>query len=200
MLTYNLHGFNQGESFLIDACNSGVYDIIFLQEHWLNTDNITKLSAINTDYFVFGESAMIKENASTILYGRPYGGVASLVNKRLLPDCKCKYVGERIVALSVCNSLFINTYLPCDDGSVSSSDNVIEKLSIITDLINESNYDSIFIVGDLNTNLSSDRKKVNFLLKLYSMNNSMSFMVPVDSDLNVCHTFSNDKTWMFKSN
>ena len=115
----------------------------------------------------------------------------SLINDYCL-RLKRKYVGERIVALSVCNSLFINTYLPCDDGSVSSSDIVIEILSIITDLINACNYDSIFLASDLNTNLSSDRKNAS-LVKTILMDNSMSIMVPVDTDLNVCHTFSNDK-------
>lgn len=84
MLTYNLHGFNQGESFLIDACASLQYDIIFMQEHWLGTDNMYKLSSISKDYVVFGESAMIKKTSSGILYGRPFGGVATLVKKKPL--------------------------------------------------------------------------------------------------------------------
>jgi len=78
LLTYNLHGFNQGESFLIDACSSHLYDVIFVQEHWLGTDNICKLSGISNDYVAFGESAMSKKTSSGILYGRPFGGVATL--------------------------------------------------------------------------------------------------------------------------
>ena len=35
MVTLNMHGFNQSSDFLTDTCNSGVYDLIHIQEHWL---------------------------------------------------------------------------------------------------------------------------------------------------------------------
>ena len=49
-----MHGFNQGEDFLKDACDLLDYDIILLQEHLLNTQNLPKILLINENYIVFG--------------------------------------------------------------------------------------------------------------------------------------------------
>jgi hypothetical protein len=48
-----------------------------VQEHWLSTDNITKLAGVSEEYIVFGKSAMSTETASGILHGCPYGGVCN---------------------------------------------------------------------------------------------------------------------------
>ena len=70
ILTFNMHGFNQGETFLVETGASLLYDVICVQEHWLSTDNISKLAGISEDYIVFGQSAMSAETASGILHGR----------------------------------------------------------------------------------------------------------------------------------
>ena len=74
MLTFNMHGFNQGAEFLTDACTSLEYDVIFLQEHWLSEANMSKLHTFNNNYLMFGISAMSVATATGILIGRPYGG------------------------------------------------------------------------------------------------------------------------------
>ena len=76
-----MHGFNQGETFLTKACASSAYDVICMQEHWLSSDNITKLVGVSDEYIVFGDSAMLAETSSGILYGRPYGGVAIFLRR-----------------------------------------------------------------------------------------------------------------------
>ena len=192
LLTFNMHGFKQGEPFLSDACLSNNYDLICVQEHWLGSDNLNKLSCINDNYISFGESAMINSNASGILYGRPYGGVATLINKNLVSGCKCLHTSERLVALSIFNSMFINTYLPCDDRSQTAADDVTEILAVISDLLSDFSYDSIFLCGDLNTDLNRDRGNATLIKNLlYECN--MFFLNIVDDDQKLCHTFSNVK-------
>ena len=196
LLTYNLHGFNQGESFLIDACSSHLYDVIFVQEHWLGTDNICKLSGISNDYVAFGESAMSKKTSSGILYGRPFGGVATLVSKSLCGDTKCVFVGERIVAVNICGALLINVYFPCDDGSLESYDLVVEMLSTIECIItdNISSCKALFIGGDFNTDLNLNRRNA-LLLKDFLVEYDMKFLSNTDgvNNYSVSHTFSNEK-------
>jgi hypothetical protein len=38
LITYNLHGFNQGSSLLAHLCENKLADFIFVQEHWLYSE------------------------------------------------------------------------------------------------------------------------------------------------------------------
>jgi len=38
-----MHGFAQGELLLSSICNDLKYDVIFVQEHWLSSDQLYKL-------------------------------------------------------------------------------------------------------------------------------------------------------------
>ena len=46
VVTYNMHGFNQGVLELQSLCIAKKYDIVFIQEHWLTNDLLR-----NFDYF-----------------------------------------------------------------------------------------------------------------------------------------------------
>ena len=50
----------------------GRYDILFLQEHWLNNNQLATFNCYFPGYCVHGVSAM---DSSKILLGRPNGGV-----------------------------------------------------------------------------------------------------------------------------
>lgn len=80
-VSYNMHGYNQGLSSLLDLCNNDRPDLILLQEHWLSITNLSKFD-IFTEYFCFGSSAMTDRLESGILKGRPFGGVAVLVQNK----------------------------------------------------------------------------------------------------------------------
>ena len=73
ILTYNMHGFNQGSTLLQDICNSTKYDIIFIQEHWLTPSNTVKLLNISENYVGFGISVMETAVSKGLLRGRPWG-------------------------------------------------------------------------------------------------------------------------------
>ena len=85
VVSYNMHGFYQGLSVMQDLTVNvnDRPDIFLLQEHWLTPANLHKFDDYFSDYFSFGSSAMSKCVQSGVLMGRPFGGVISLVNKKL---------------------------------------------------------------------------------------------------------------------
>ena len=193
LMTFNMHGFNQGETFLSDACSSNKYDVICLQEHWLSSDGMTKLVNFNNDYTVFGESAMTQSTTTGVLYGRPYGGVASLVRRSLINEARCLLLGERVVIIKVCNSIFINAYFPCDDGSLASYDLLIDMLSQMTNVLNDAKFDYVFLSGDFNVNLDLQRRNA-VLIKSFLCDNNMSFKLPMDTNRSTLPTFNNNNS------
>jgi hypothetical protein len=79
--TLNLHGFRNSWSYVQELTSK--YDIIFVQEHWLLSCELNYLQSINDNFTVYAKSAMDDKISSGILHGRPFGGVAALVHKRL---------------------------------------------------------------------------------------------------------------------
>jgi len=72
--TYNMHGFNQGRSYLSSLCAD--VDIIFVQEHWLATFDLNRLYSVHDNMVCFASSAMDDVISQDCLHGRPFGGVA----------------------------------------------------------------------------------------------------------------------------
>ena len=120
VVTYNMHGFNQGCTLLQELCESNLYDVIFVQEHWLSPAVINKILNFNDKYIGYGISAMSDAVSCGVLRGRPYGGVSILLKEKYAKVCKGVYSFDRLVAISLCDLLLINTYMPCEDGSISS--------------------------------------------------------------------------------
>ena len=58
LISYNMHGFNQGSNLLEYFFNDLQIDIILLQEHWLTPDNMYKITNIDKLYSCVGMSAM----------------------------------------------------------------------------------------------------------------------------------------------
>ena len=77
-----MHGFNQGIPTLHDIIVSHAPDVILLQEHWFTSANLPQLVSFQ-GYFSFGLSAMNHVVEAGVLRGRPYGGVAVLINEHL---------------------------------------------------------------------------------------------------------------------
>lgn len=154
ILTYNMHGFNQGSVALDEFClNKKFYDVVFVQEHWLNTCNLSYFHKY-ANYSYYGKSAI--EDRSNVLQGRPYGGVMTLVNKSLCNAVNVLLIKDRVVILLIDHLVFVNVYMPCDDGTIESKDLAIEILSDITDVLSSSQYQGIIFGGDLNCDLSTD--------------------------------------------
>ena len=56
VVTYNCHGFNQGRPLLQDLLQSN--DIICIQEHWLSSGDMYKLSDLSEDFSVIASFAV----------------------------------------------------------------------------------------------------------------------------------------------
>ena len=106
VMSYNLHGFNQGKTLLVDVLNSGSFDFIFVQEHWLSKYNLHVLNDLNPGYSCVATSAMDDHLSKTILRGRPFGGVAVLFKQKFLTAVKTLYCSERVVCIS-CGDLVV---------------------------------------------------------------------------------------------
>ena len=59
VVSYNLHGFNQGYPGIRDLINTLSPEVIMLQEHWLYPSKLSKLNSIASDYVSCGSSAMM---------------------------------------------------------------------------------------------------------------------------------------------
>jgi len=95
IVSYNMHGFNQGIELIKDLLNSSqTPDIIMLQEHWLTPANLFLFSKITTRY-AFGRSAM-SDRVTEGLFGRPYGGTMVLVRNKLREVTKCVFLLRKI--------------------------------------------------------------------------------------------------------
>ena len=73
IMSYNMHGFNQGSNYLINVCESNIFDIMFIQEHWLSPAIINKIINISDNYIGLGISAMENAVSAGFLRGRPFG-------------------------------------------------------------------------------------------------------------------------------
>jgi len=53
IVTYNLHGFNQGSVLVNNYCSSNIADFMLLQEVWLTPDSLSKIDEIAPGYYCF---------------------------------------------------------------------------------------------------------------------------------------------------
>lgn len=152
VISYNLHGLNQGSPGISELVSSLFPDVIMIQEHWLTPDNMFKLNDLSRDYFVCGSSAMMQCVTAGPLYGRPFGGVAILI-KNKFASCTVNVMNcDRLSIVKIANYLVINVYMPCTG--------TVDRLTLYCDLLSElqavidsnSNCDCI-IGGDFNTDL-----------------------------------------------
>lgn len=112
VVSYNLRGFNQGRPGIDDLISTRNPDIILVQEHWLTPTNLDKFDCFVT-YKAYGCSAMNDMLGSGMLYGRPFGGVMSLIHDRFQSITTVIGCSDRYVIIKVGGYIIINVYLPC---------------------------------------------------------------------------------------
>ena len=113
LFSFNLHGLNQGAALLEHWCTNQVFDILLVQEHWLAPANFSRLIKITPGYNCIVSSAMEQLCASTILRGRPFGGLAVILGHRFRNVTKTVLNTNRVIAVLVSDVLIMNIYLPC---------------------------------------------------------------------------------------
>lgn len=111
---------------------------------------------------------------NNVLYGRPHGGVLTMVNKSFSMNVVPLLIKERVVILSINKLIIINAYLPCKDNKKSDEarDILLEILADISRTLDEVNYIEIIFGGDFNCNLCTNREQsviVKQFLQIYNM-------------------------------
>ena len=166
--TYNLHGINQGVTFLKELCCS--HDIIFIQEHWLAPFNISLLDDVSPDFLCYAKSAMSDVISSKFLVGRPFGGVAVFIKQNLASEFKVIKLSARYIILKAWSTLFINVYLPCNSATDWENEYVECLASVLNDISTcDVEYKHIVFGGDLNINFGT-KNAVNDDMRCF-MNN-----------------------------
>ena len=76
MISFNLHGYNQGATTIREPITTHDPDVFLFQVHCLTLETCY-------GYFVFDSSAMCQAVEAGVLRGRPYGGVGALIKNSL---------------------------------------------------------------------------------------------------------------------
>jgi exonuclease III len=149
IVTFNMHGFNQGETLVKNLCSDLCPDVIFIQENWLTPDLLHKMESLSLNYSVYGISAMEKVVRNDIILGRPFGGVSMLIKSTLDSAVVNHVCAERYNIISIGNLLLVNVYLP-SASSVVKRDECIVVIEEIIDIILNIDYKFLIFGGDIN--------------------------------------------------
>ena len=105
LYSYSAHGFNQATPLLSSLCNSkdtfNSSSCIFLQELWLTPDNMYKIDKFSDNYMFYGISAMEHKVSTSVLIGRPSGGVGVLVKNSLAKLIRYNETCERFICIVI---------------------------------------------------------------------------------------------------
>ena len=154
VISFNMHGFNQGVETIRDLICKVHPDIIALQEHWLTPANLVKLNNISDEYFVYATSAMAECVARGPLAGRPFGGTGFLISNKLAAVTTSIVSVERYTAIRIADWFIISVYLPSvgtADRDLLYADMLNELDSLLSEHAAECNC---LIGGDFNVDLS----------------------------------------------
>ena len=170
IVSYNMHGFNQGLHAVENMIDIYHPDVFLLQEHWLTPANLCKFAMFG-DYNMFGSSAMNSTVESGMLVGRPYGGVSMLIKKSLRSVTHHIYCEDRFAIVKVCNYIIATVYLPCTGTK--------NRLSICESILDDlwswrEQYPDCecIIAGDFNTDLNNGDYIAN-LINSFSSSHSL---------------------------
>ena len=151
-VSFNCRGFKNSKKEINTLCAAN--DVICLQEHWLNSDELDYLNDVHTDYSGIGVTPM--DTGGGMLTGRPYGGVAIIWNKYLdryvqVVDLQCNWAC--CIKISIANRLmyFFSVYMPYE--SADNADEFSSRLSELSNFLNECSSSAIYLMGDFNVDM-----------------------------------------------
>ena len=130
-------------------------DVLFIQEHWLSSCQLSQIDHINYNFLCHAVSGF---DNSDVLSGRPYGGCAILWRSDMVERVDTITTNSRrICAIKMStdqwNILFINVYMPYEDGEDHTEDFCMQ-LSIIEYVISQNANCHIVIGADFNVDFS----------------------------------------------
>lgn len=162
VVTYNLHGFNQGLSTIKELCVNVSPDIMLLQEHWLTDVNMCKIEQLCPDYVCIGSAAAVRCCGIGLGRGRPAGGTATLIKRTLQHVSHILHISDRCVITKIHDYVVINVYLPCS-GTENRLLIIEEILNDIMSCIDSEVKTNILIGGDFNCDLEGDSKAAELI-------------------------------------
>jgi len=197
VVSYNLHGFNQGQIVVRDLIGKLSIDIFLLQEHWLTPANLCLFSSVFPEYTAIGKSAMGTSVEQGPLRGRPFGGVTILVKNHLVNNVQILHCDDRYVIIKFLNYVIVNVYLPC----VGTTDRyllieyTLNEIAVFLDsyLSEDVCENTVIIGGDFNTDLNlNDQasvlvKKIMTAYNLSRCDNDISKLNREDSVFTYCN-------------
>jgi exonuclease III len=154
LCSFNMHGFSNSSSYLKDLCFDN--DLIFVQEHWLMTQHLSKFDGISSNFIFQGVSAMDMACAQGILRGRPFGGVGVLIRKSLSSHISlCGHQQDnRAIAVKLdyndLHVICVGVYFPCDRSSPEYINSICSINGFIESVIDDNPGYKILITGDFN--------------------------------------------------
>ena len=128
--SYNLHVYDIGYPHLKSLCSE--FDIIPIQEHWLQSSQLYKLGLIDNNFSYNAVSAMDHKSQCGFLRGRPFGGVGILQRKtfsrvieRISKDTEGRAITIKLnVNIDSQNLLITCVYFPCAGTPVAYNPSV----------------------------------------------------------------------------
>lgn len=148
--TYNCKNVKRSIEDVRTLCS--VCDIVCLQETWLLPHDIPFISTINSGFGYTGNSAV--DTSAGILRGRPYGGVAILWRHSVFPQVTvlpCENVRMCAVKINTRDRQLVVICIYMPTNSNDNLDLFRHCLSEICALVNEYGIESVFILGDFNS-------------------------------------------------
>lgn len=188
MISYNMHGFNQGSNLISYFCYDLHVDIILIQEHWLTPDNMHKIAKYSKHYSCVGISAMEMAVNRSILRGRPYGGSCILYRTDLSSGVSFQTCSERMSAIVYNDLLIINVYC---NKIINDAErcNVISLLEEVQEVI--AMFPTLTIVwgGDFNIDLGKPSIDQDMFITFFRSHALVTCNSIIDSNLNYtyCH-------------
>ena len=161
VVSYNMHGFNSGKSYLHELCDNPNIFVIGVQEHWLASSNLHLLNNIHPDFVCYGISAMEGKLGAGVFKGRPFGGLAFLWRKsiaNIFNIIGCDLSNRCLSASLNCSSnnfvKLINVYFPCFEFGSDYRNDLDNCLGYIESVACSS--DNIILFGDMNFTCSDN--------------------------------------------
>ena len=162
LVTYNLHGFNQGHTYLASLCME--FDVVFIQEHWLASFDLNRLYCVCDNTVCFASSAMDDVIARDCLHGRTFGGVAIFVRKSLAVKTKLVKKETRYIIIQIGQTVFVNVHLP-SASSYCREDEFVDCLASIANTIMDLQYSDVVFGEDVNIDFALSGNFCNILLQ-----------------------------------
>lgn len=197
IISYNLHGFNQGSALLCEFCNTIKPEIIFIQEHWLSSINLDKLHALSrADYHCTASSAMEDVISAGILRGRPFGGLGVLIRNDIASNAKCLAAAERFIVVRIGKLILINVYAPVYSKNYDRNSVTLEMLANINEILSDKSPDDVIVIGgDFNINMTKQCDISDLFLQFVNSNNLA--MCNRSESCQINYTFANQAMTQF---